>query len=99
MKTTYNGHLVIHDSFELKKIQHMEINANKYFDLMHLEKTYLHFEYLQSLFKLSQERDYYRRELEGRRGPLTPPDHLQTVHLYSEFNKSKVQVSHLLNEL
>lgn len=54
---------------------------------------------LQTLLKLCQERDYYKRELEGKRGPLTPPDHLETVHLYNELNKYKVKVNHFVNEL
>ena len=55
--------------------------------------------FLQNVVTLTQERDYYQAELEEKKGPLTPPNHLEKYHLIKELNKLKAKVNSLTEEL
>ena len=54
---------------------------------------------LQKLLLVTQEHDYFRSELEGKKGPLTPPAPLANYHVSKELTKAKTAINILEEDL
>ena len=55
--------------------------------------------FLQELFKLTQERDYFKAEVEGKKGAINPPPSLERYHLSRELKDCNAQIAKLQEEV